>query len=69
MSDDNVTWHADEPPLEHTRGVLLWLGSMVFLLLGFFLMGTAADQDSGVLFILGVVSCATALMLPMAARS
>lgn len=65
MTDDYPTWHADETPPERARGVLLWLVSMVFLLLGFWLMGTAIDQAQGVLFILGVLSCTVALALPI----
>lgn len=68
MTDDNVTWHADETPPERARGVLLWVASMVFLILGFWVMATAIDQQNGVLFILGVLSCTAALVLPVATQ-
>jgi cytochrome c-type biogenesis protein CcmH/NrfF len=68
MTDDNVMWRADETPPERARGVLLWLASMVFLVLGFWVMGTAIDQQNGVLFILGILSCAAALVLPVASQ-
>jgi cytochrome c-type biogenesis protein CcmH/NrfF len=68
MTDDNVTWYTDETPPDRARGVLVWLGSMVFLVLGFWVMGTAIDQQNGVLFILGILSCAAALVLPVASQ-
>ncbi|HEX7805936.1 MAG TPA: hypothetical protein VF413_07225 [Cellulomonas sp.] len=68
MTDEFTTWHADETPTAPARGVLLWLASMVFLILGFWLMGAGIDQESGVLFILGVLSCATALVLPVTSQ-
>ena len=68
MTDDNVTRRADETPPERARGVLLWVASMVFLVLGFWVMGTAIDQQNGVLFGLGILSCAAALVLPVASQ-
>jgi cytochrome c-type biogenesis protein CcmH/NrfF len=68
MSDDNLMWHADETPPERARGVLLWVASMVFLILGFWVMATAIDQQNGVLFVVGVLSCSAALVLPVASQ-
>jgi hypothetical protein len=68
MADDNVTWRADETPPERARGVLLWVASMVFLILGFWVMATAIDQQNGVLFVVGILSCSAALVLPVASQ-
>lgn len=68
MSDDNLMWHADEAPPERARGVLLWVASMVFLILGFWVMATAIDHQQGVLFVVGILSCAAALVLPVASQ-
>jgi len=68
MADDTVMWQTDETSPERAHGVLLWLASMVFLILGFWVMGTAIDQQNGVLFILGILPCAAALVLPVASQ-
>jgi len=68
MTDDTTTWHADEIPTAPARGVLLWLGCMVLLLLGFWTMGVGYDHQSGLLFTLGVLSCSAALALPVTAQ-
>jgi membrane-bound ClpP family serine protease len=68
MTDDNVTWHADETPPERARDVLVWLASMVLLLLGFWLLGTAIDQGQGVLFVIGVLSFSVAFALPIVTK-
>lgn len=65
MTDDNPAWRVDETPPERARGVLLWVVSMGFLLLGFWLMGTAIDQAQGVLFVVGILACTVAVALPI----
>ena len=65
MTDDRTTWTAAEAPPERARAVLLWVASMVFLLLGFWLLATGIEQQQGVLFVVGILSFTVAVALPV----